>query len=48
MSDTFYAEISGSGDMDLEVETGDLASKISGSGSIDLSGKTDDYTVSIS
>jgi hypothetical protein len=48
VSDTFYAEISGSGDMDLEIETGDLASKISGSGSIDLTGKADDYTVSIS
>ncbi len=33
VSDTFYAEISGSGDMDIEIETGDLASKISGSGS---------------
>jgi len=48
VSDTFYAEISGSGDMDLEIETGDLVSKISGSGSIDLTGKADDYTVSIS
>ena len=48
VSETFYAEISGSGDMDIEIETGDLASKISGSGAIDLSGKADDYTVSIS
>jgi hypothetical protein len=48
VTDTFYAEISGSGDMDLEVETGKLASKISGSGSIHLSGKAEDYTVSIS
>jgi hypothetical protein len=45
---TFYAEISGSGDMNLEVETGKLASKISGSGSIHLSGKAEDYIVSIS
>jgi autotransporter translocation and assembly factor TamB len=48
VTDTFYAEISGSGDMDLEIETGKLASKISGSGSIHLSGKTQDFTVSIS
>jgi hypothetical protein len=48
VAEAFYAEISGSGDMDLEVETGMLASKISGSGSIHLSGKTEDYTVSIS
>jgi len=34
--------------MDLEIETGKLASKISGSGSIHLSGKTQDFTVSIS
>jgi hypothetical protein len=45
---TFYAEISGSGEMNFEVETKKLASKISGSGSIHLSGKADDYTVSIS
>jgi len=48
MTDAFYAEISGSGDMDLEVETGRLEAKISGSGSIHLSGKAKDYTVSIS
>ena len=48
VADTFYAEISGSGDMDFEVETDKLASKISGSGSIHLSGKAEDYTVSIS
>jgi hypothetical protein len=48
VADAFYAEISGSGDMDLEVETGMLESKISGSGSIHLSGKAEDYTASIS
>ena len=48
VADAFYAEISGSGDMDLEVETSMLTSKISGSGSIHFSGKTEDYTVSIS
>ncbi|MGD8296012.1 MAG: head GIN domain-containing protein, partial [Desulfobacterales bacterium] len=48
IADAFYTEISGSGDMDLEVETGRLEAKISGSGSIHLSGKAEDYTVSIS
>lgn len=48
MADAFRTEISGSGDMDLEVETGVLESKISGSGSIRLAGKAEDYTVSIS
>jgi hypothetical protein len=48
MADAFYTEISGSGDVDLEVETGRLESRISGSGSIRLSGKAEDYTVSIS
>jgi len=48
MADAFYAEIGGSGDLELEVETGLLETKISGSGSIHLSGKAEDYTVSIS
>jgi hypothetical protein len=48
VADAFYAEISGSGDLDLEIETGRLESKISGSGAIHLSGKAEDYTVSIS
>ena len=48
VTETFYAEISGSGDVDLEVETSKLASKISGSGAIRLAGKAQDYTVSIS
>jgi len=48
VTDTLFTEISGSGDMDLEVETGLLETKISGSGSIHLSGKAEDYTVSIS
>lgn len=47
VTDTLYAEISGSGDMDLEVETGMLETKISGSGSIHLSGKAEDFTISI-
>jgi hypothetical protein len=48
MAEAFYTEISGSGDMDLEVETGRLEAKISGSGSIRLAGKAENYTVSIS
>ena len=48
VAEAFFAEISGSGDIDLEVETGMLESKISGSGTIHLSGKAEDYTVSIS
>ena len=48
LTDTLYAEISGSGDIDMEVETVLLETKISGSGSIQLSGKAEDHTVSIS
>jgi hypothetical protein len=48
LANNFYAEISGSGDLDIEVEAGILASKISGSGSIHLSGKANDFSVSIS
>jgi len=48
VADAFYAEISGSGNIDLEVETGMLDTKISGSGSIHLVGKAEDYTVSVS
>ena len=42
-SDDFYAEISGSGSIDLELETTQLQSEISGSGSINLSGLTDHH-----
>ena len=48
LADSFYAEISGSGDMELEVETETLVSEISGSGAIHLSGKAKDYSISIS
>ena len=48
VTDTLYAEISGSGDMDLEVETDLLENKISGSGSLRLSGKAEEYTISVS
>jgi hypothetical protein len=48
VTETFYAKISGSGDIDFEVETDNLSSDISGSGSIRLSGKARDYAASIS
>lgn len=48
VTDSLYIDISGSGDMDLEVETGLLENKISGSGSLQLSGKTETYTISVS
>lgn len=40
VSNNFYAKISGSGSLDLELETAQLKSEISGSGSIYLSGIT--------
>ena len=48
VTDTLNVEISGSGDMDLEVETELLENKISGSGSLQLSGKAEEYTISVS
>jgi hypothetical protein len=48
VTDMLHVEISGSGDMDLEVETGLLENKISGSGSLQLSGKAEEYTISVS
>jgi hypothetical protein len=47
VSDDFYAEISGSGDIILVVDAVRLESDISGSGSINLSGKTDAHQASI-
>ena len=47
VSDNFYAEISGSGDITLAVETTRLESDISGSGSIYLSGSTNYYAATI-
>ena len=47
VSEDFYAEISGSGDITLVVEAVRLESDISGSGSINLSGKTDAHQASI-
>ncbi|MBW2412618.1 MAG: DUF2807 domain-containing protein [Deltaproteobacteria bacterium] len=48
VTDMLYVEISGSGDMDLEVKTGLLENKISGSGSLQLSGTAEEYTISVS
>ena len=48
VTESLYVEISGSGDMDLEVETDLLENKISGSGSLQLSGKAEEYTISVS
>ncbi len=48
VTDSLYIDISGSGDMDLEVETGLLENKISGSGSLQLSGKAEEYNISVS
>jgi hypothetical protein len=48
VSDDFYAKISGSGDMALELDVSDLETKISGSGSMNLSGKTDRLDAAIS
>jgi hypothetical protein len=47
VSDIFYAEISGSGSIDLELETIQLESEISGSGSINLAGLTDHHRARI-
>jgi len=46
-ADTFFAEISGSGDMLLELEVENLESDISGSGSMRFAGKTDSLSASI-
>lgn len=47
-ADRMYLGVSGSGDMDLEVETQNLDSKISGSGSMDLKGRARNTEISIS
>ena len=47
VSDHFSADISGSGDVRLELEVGRLKSDISGSGSMRFSGKTDSLDASI-
>ncbi len=48
MTDSLYAEISGSGDVELEVLTDFLETRISGSGSVDLAGKAEEFKVSVS
>ncbi len=47
VSDSFSVDISGSGDVDLELEVGRLESEISGSGSMRFSGKADALEASI-
>ena len=47
-TESLYAEISGSGDADLEVLTRFLETRISGSGAIDLAGKAEEFIVSVS
>ena len=47
VANNFYSEISGSGSIDLELETARLESKISGSGSIYLTGNTNQHTATI-
>jgi hypothetical protein len=46
-SDSFYADIAGSGDISIKVSANRLESNISGSGSIYLSGSTNSYDATI-
>jgi hypothetical protein len=46
-SDSFYADIAGSGDISIKVSAKRLESNISGSGSIYLSGSTNSYDATI-
>ncbi|MBW2433215.1 MAG: DUF2807 domain-containing protein, partial [Deltaproteobacteria bacterium] len=48
VSEAFYAKISGSGDMALELDVKDLETEISGSGSMNLAGQTNRHYASIS
>jgi hypothetical protein len=48
VADNFFAKISGSGDMALELEVAELETTISGSGSMNLAGQTDRHDASIS
>ncbi|MGD2269677.1 MAG: head GIN domain-containing protein [Desulfobacterales bacterium] len=47
LSDNFYANISGSGDISMELEVNRMESGITGSGSINLFGKTNHHRASI-
>jgi hypothetical protein len=48
VANTFYTGISGSAEIELEVETGQLSSNISGSGYAHLAGRAEDFTISVS
>ena len=48
VSEDFYAKISGSGDMALELDVKDLQTDISGSGSMNLAGQTNRHEAKIS
>jgi hypothetical protein len=48
VSDNFFAKISGSGNMALELDVANLETGISGSGSMNLAGKADRHAASIS
>lgn len=48
VSDDFAAKISGSGDMDLELDVANLETAISGSGSMNLTGRADRHDAQIS
>ena len=48
VSENFYAKISGSGEMALELEVKDLQTDISGSGSVNLAGQTNRHEATIS
>ncbi|MGD9056238.1 MAG: head GIN domain-containing protein [Desulfobacterales bacterium] len=48
VSEDFYAKISGSGDVVLELDVKDLQTDISGSGSMNLAGQTNRHNASIS
>ncbi len=47
VSDDFYADVSGSGNISLELDAARLDSSVSGSGSIQLAGKSNSHDVSI-
>ncbi|WP_310557524.1 head GIN domain-containing protein [Flavobacterium sp.] len=47
-TDKFTATLSGSGDLNLDIEANDVEAKLSGSGDVRLKGKSDKLTVSIS
>ena len=46
-SDNFEVSVSGSGDIELEVDTNHLHASVSGSGDVDLSGTTNEFDASV-